>query len=96
MHQYILAADRLKSSFAEQNMGVLVDTKLNNANSVLGRGGVCKQVEAGDPAPHLSTGEVSPGIWYPELTRRKEAQTYWRVQQSTTMKDWSISPVRKG
>lgn len=37
MHQYILAADRLKSSFAEQNMGVLVDTKLNNANSVLGR-----------------------------------------------------------
>ncbi|GAB0190778.1 mitochondrial enolase superfamily member 1 [Grus japonensis] len=29
MHQYVLRATSLKNSFAEQNLGVLVDTKLN-------------------------------------------------------------------
>lgn len=29
MHQYRLGADRLESSFAENNMGVLVYNKLN-------------------------------------------------------------------
>jgi len=29
MHQYMLGATQLKSSFAENDLGVLVDTKLN-------------------------------------------------------------------
>jgi len=46
MHQYILGADQLENSFAEQGLDVLVDTKLNvsqqyhtaeqKTNSVLG------------------------------------------------------------
>lgn len=29
MHQYVLSADRLESSLAKEDLGVLVDTKLN-------------------------------------------------------------------
>jgi len=72
-------AARLEISFAEKDLGVLVDTKLNmsqhcalaakKTNDILGlcEEQCCQQVEGGDPYTLVSTGGVNGGVLCPVL-----------------------------
>ncbi|KAK4830009.1 LOW QUALITY PROTEIN: hypothetical protein QYF61_008272 [Mycteria americana] len=69
MHQHMLGADQLESGLAENNLGVLVDTKLNMSQqcALLQRRLIVSwtalgKVEGGDPSHLFRTGEAIPGV----------------------------------
>lgn len=75
-HHYVLGVTQLKSSFAENGLGLLVDTKLNmNQQCALATKKATvfltakyrQQVRKGDPSALLSTGEVAAGALCPVL-----------------------------
>lgn len=58
-----------------------------------------QQVKRGDPFPLFSTAETTPGVLDPVLMFPvQETWTQWRESSEGLqwLRDWSISPTRKG
>ena len=105
-------ANHLESSFAEKDLGVLVDTKLNmslkcafvakNTNSLLGciRQSVASRVrEVFLPLYSALVRHFWSAGSNPGLPRAKDTWTYWskfREGPQRSLRGWSISTTRKG
>lgn len=111
MHQWIPWADQLVCSFAEKNLGILVDIRLSVRQQCalvhrrhmpgLHYEMFCQQVKGSDAFPLLSTGtEAIPvGLCRVLSSPVRETWTHWRKDSKDTLKrfrDRNISPVRKG
>lgn len=74
MRQYVLGLIQQESSFAEKDLGVLVDTSLNMSlecalaskmmKGILGctRQSYCQPDNGGDPSSPLNTSDAMPGV----------------------------------
>ncbi|KAK4810072.1 hypothetical protein QYF61_007894 [Mycteria americana] len=77
MHKYMLAANWLESSFAEKDLGVLLDTKLNMSPMASSPAlECCQKAEGSDDLPLLSTGETTVVVEVNVLASARIAMSY--------------------